>query len=62
MNSYRKDFPIFEGNNVCYFDNAATSQRPKEVFEAMEKFNNECNANPLRGLYDWSVRATEAYE
>lgn len=62
MNPYRKDFPIFAGNDTIYFDNAATSQRPVQVLEAMEQFNNRCNANPLRGLYRWSVDATQAYE
>ncbi|MBP3735689.1 MAG: SufS family cysteine desulfurase [Lachnospiraceae bacterium] len=62
MNAYRSDFPIFDGNDIIYFDNAATAQRPKQVFAAMESFNNSCNANPLRGLYDWSVKATDAYE
>ncbi len=62
MNPYRKDFPIFEGNDVIYFDNAATAQRPRQVMEAMRDFNDSCNANPLRGLYEWSVQATERYE
>lgn len=62
MNPYRKDFPIFDGNDVVYFDNAATTQRPRQVMEAMRAFNDTCNANPLRGLYQWSVEATEAYE
>ena len=59
---YRKDFPIFRDNDVIYFDNAATTQRPQCVLDAMAQFNNSCNANPLRGLYDWSIRATQAYE
>lgn len=62
MNPYRKDFPIFDGSDVIYFDNAATTQRPRQVLKAMEDFNNQCNANPLRGLYKWSVEATERYE
>lgn len=62
MNRFRKDFPIFDGNDVIYFDNAATTQRPAQVLDAMRRFNDSCNANPLRGLYDWSIRATEAYE
>lgn len=62
MNPYRKDFPIFQGNDVIYFDNAATSQRPQCVFDAMSDFNARHNANPLRGLYKWSIEATEAYE
>ena len=61
-NEYRKDFPILAGSDVIYFDNAATTQRPTCVMEAMERFNNTCNANPLRGLYGWSIEATEEYE
>ena len=62
MARFQEDFPIFRDNDVIYFDNAATTQRPVQVMDAMRAFNDECNANPLRGLYDWSVRATEAYE
>lgn len=62
MAAFQEDFPIFQGNDVIYFDNAATTQRPKQVMEAMRRFNDECNANPLRGLYEWSVKATEEYE
>ncbi|MCR5675377.1 MAG: cysteine desulfurase [Lachnospiraceae bacterium] len=60
---YRKDFPILERNpGVIYFDNAATSQRPKAVTDAVTVFYETANANPLRGLYDWSVAATDRYE
>ena len=66
MNSlYKKDFPIFsakENKNLVYFDNAATTQRPKCVIEAVERFYEHNNANPLRGLYSLSGRATEDYE
>ncbi len=62
MRDFREDFPIFRGNSIIYFDSAATAQRPAVVHEAMRAFNDTVNANPLRGLYDWSVRATEAYE
>lgn len=61
-NPYRKDFPILRNSEVVYFDNAATTQRPQCVMEAMERFNDTCNANPLRGLYGWSIEATEEYE
>lgn len=61
-NPFRKDFPIFKDSPVIYFDNAATTQRPVQVMEAMRSFNDTCNANPLRGLYEWSVKATDAYE
>ena len=71
MNIYRKDFPLFkaidektanENNGLIYFDSAATSQRPYLVLDAMDKFYREENANPLRGLYELSERATLAYE
>lgn len=59
---YREDFPIFSQNNVAYFDNAATAQRPVQVLEAVNDFYETKNANPLRGLYKLGVNATEAYE
>ena len=62
---YKKDFPIFsakENDGLIYFDNAATAQKPRAVLEAVQKFYEADNANPLRGLYGLSVRATEAYQ
>ncbi|MEE1182467.1 MAG: SufS family cysteine desulfurase [Treponema sp.] len=62
---YRKDFNIFnapENQGVIYLDNAATAQRPKCVIDAIADFYNKDNANPLRGLYGLSVRATDDYE
>ncbi len=61
-NPFRKDFAILQGSDVVYFDNAATTQRPQCVMDAMDRFNATCNANPLRGLYGWSIEATDAYE
>lgn len=61
MRDFRKDFKILQGGYI-YFDNAATSQRPEQVTEAMRIFNETANANPLRGLYDWAIAATDAYE
>lgn len=61
----RKDFPIFsakENEGLIYFDNAATSQRPQSVIDAVSDFYKKDNANPLRGLYDLSQRATDDYE
>ncbi|MBR7063961.1 MAG: SufS family cysteine desulfurase [Treponema sp.] len=63
-NFYRDDFPFFsskKNEGIVYFDNAATTQRPACVMEAMKQFYCENNANPLRGLYELSVRATESY-
>ena len=65
MNDFRSDFPFFsneKNKGLIYFDNAATTQRPHQVIDAIRHFYEENNANPLRGLYDLSVRATEAYE
>lgn len=58
----RKDFPFFAKSDLAYLDNSATSQRLQSVLDAEVKFYEENNANPFRGLYDMSVRATEAYE
>ncbi len=59
---FRKDFPILNKGDYIYFDNAATSQRPNVVVDAIKDFYENSNANPLRGLYDWSVDATDRYE
>lgn len=61
-NIYRKDFPIFNDSPVVYLDTAATAQRPKQVMDAVVGFYEKANANPLRGLYEWSVAATDMYE
>lgn len=58
----RKDFPFFENQTLAYLDNSATSQKPKCVMDAEWQFYKDSNANPFRGLYDLSVRATDAYE
>ena len=62
MQDYRKDFPIFKSTDCVYLDNAATSQRPQSVIDAVSDFYAYANANPLRGLYDLSMKATEKYE
>lgn len=65
MNDYKKDFPIFnfsENKDIIYFDNAATTQRPQCVLDAVNNFYKTNNANPLRGLYALSERATQDYE
>ncbi len=62
----RKDFPILNrkvnGKTLVYLDNAATSQKPKQVIEAIAKYYRENNANVHRGIHTLSVEATEAYE
>ena len=60
---FRKDFPIFQQEKeLIYLDNAATSQRPACVLEAERNFYEKTNANPLRGLYELGLEATDAYE
>jgi cysteine desulfurase/selenocysteine lyase len=62
----RADFPILRekahGQPLIYFDNAATSQKPKSVLEALRRYYEHNNANVHRGLHELSSRATEAYE
>ena len=62
--SFRKDFPILnnEQNPIVYLDNAATTQKPLSVVNAVCKYCTSQNANPLRGLYELSVTATDEYE
>lgn len=59
----KKDFPIFRAHpKLIYLDNAATSQKPKQVIEAIKNFYETSNANIHRGLYRLSEKATEEYE
>jgi cysteine desulfurase / selenocysteine lyase len=62
----REDFPILHekahGQPLIYFDNAATSQKPKRVLDALRRYYEHDNANVHRGLHELSSRATEAYE
>lgn len=58
----KKDFPILSDEKTAYLDNSATTQKPAEVLDAVSKYYREYNANPLRGTYDWSVKATAAFE
>lgn len=59
---YKKDFPLLAQLDVAYLDNAATAQRPLSVVEAERSFYLQHNANPLRGLYQLAMEATDAYE
>lgn len=60
--NYRDDFPILQNKELIYLDSAATSQKPRQVMDAMTRFYEAENANPMRGLYGLSIRATETYE
>ncbi len=62
----RGDFPILDqevnGNPLVYFDNAATSQTPRPVIEAITEYYEKYNSNVHRGAHALSDRATVAYE
>jgi cysteine desulfurase/selenocysteine lyase len=62
----RADFPILHqsvrGKPLVYLDNAATTQKPRVVIEALERYYREDNANVHRGVHLLSERATAAYE
>jgi len=65
-NEYIKDFPILQkpmnGKSLVYLDNGATTQKPLAVIQAVDDYYTTFNANPHRGAYDLSVKATEIYE
>jgi cysteine desulfurase/selenocysteine lyase len=62
----RKDFPILDqkvhGKPLIYFDNAATSQKPRAVIDALVHYYERDNANVHRGIHELSNRATAGYE
>jgi cysteine desulfurase / selenocysteine lyase len=62
----REDFPILHerahGQPLIYFDNAATTQKPRSVLDVLRNYYEHDNANVHRGLHELSARATEAYE
>lgn len=66
VNKVRKDFPILGrkvgGKPLVYLDSAATSQRPKQVIDAVSSFYGTYNANVHRGLYGIAEEATLRYE
>jgi cysteine desulfurase / selenocysteine lyase len=62
----RKDFPILDqqihGKPLIYFDNAATSQKPRAVIDALVHYYERDNANVHRGIHELSNRSTAAFE
>jgi len=62
----REDFPILKrdmcGKALAYLDNAATTQKPVQVLQAMDDYYKSHNANIHRGAYSLSLEATDAYE
>lgn len=66
IDQIRADFPLLSqqvnGKPLVYFDNGATSQKPKVVLDAIQKYYTEINANIHRGVHTLSQKATDAYE
>lgn len=66
IENIRKDFPILKrkinGHPLIYFDNAATTQKPKQVIDAISNFYKNKNANTHRGVHTLSQEATYLYE
>ena len=62
----RADFPVlareFHGKRVAYLDSAATSQRPRQVIEAMDSFQRNSYAPIHRGVYELARESTDAFE
>src|SRR5918912_843081 len=62
----RADFPILQrqvnGRPLIYLDNASTSQKPRQVIDALVDFYTHTNSNVHRGVHMLSVEATEQYE
>ena len=63
---FKKDFPILKskvnGQQLIYFDNAATSQKPQCVIDAVNNYYKNFNSNVHRGVHELSQRATSDYE
>lgn len=66
VDEVRTDFPILQrevnGKPLIYFDNAATSQKPVSVINAISEYYKTCNSNIHRGVYSISTEASEAYD
>ena len=66
VDTIRKDFPILgreiHGKNLVYLDNAATSQKPRSVIDAITRYYEEYNSNVHRGIHTLSEEATDGFE
>ncbi len=66
VNAIRRDFPILSrvvrGRALVYLDSAATSQKPRQVLDAVRRYDEEANANAHRGVHALAEEATRLYE
>ena len=60
--SLKSDFPIFNNSDLVYLDNASTTQKPKQVLDAVMAMYTDSNANVHRAIYDIGSKATEKFE
>ena len=60
--SVRSDFPLIMDSNLVYLDNAATTQKPRVVLDALRTYYETYNANVHRAAHNLSDKATEAFE
>lgn len=58
----QSDFPIFDGKRLAFLDSGASSQKPRQVLEAMDEMYRSAYANVHRGAYELSAVSTHAYE
>jgi cysteine desulfurase / selenocysteine lyase len=58
----RSDFPVLDREGLVYLDSAATSQKPRQVIEAIDSYYRTSNANIHRGVYALAREATELFE
>jgi cysteine desulfurase/selenocysteine lyase len=58
----RSDFPVLDREGLTYLDSAATSQKPRQVIEAISSYYSHSNANIHRGVYALAREATELFE
>jgi len=61
-NKIKNDFPIFDSSDLIYLDNAATTQKPESVINAINAFYKETNANVHRAIYSIGNEATKRFE
>jgi cysteine desulfurase/selenocysteine lyase len=62
MRDHRKDFPLIQNSGIAYFDNAATTQKPRTVLDAVNAYYTEYCANTHRSSHGLGNRATQEFE